>query len=488
MANLLEFSNEKLQKLSNINRLLAISALIWLGILTVDVVFSGYILARENLLNSVLFYLFPITLYVIVFLTFYSSHGILENRNYKSLVLFILVQVVGWILYKEFNLVVPTYIVANKIASIFVIALLFVSLSAVLFLLVKDKDNAKLFEQIREQDIDESISQLKSLTYGKSHSNLGMIISAIFSTLVITLVSIRTFDYDLRYIVSSGVLIGVLAVALISRKEQTVLAILSLLDPEGAKYLFALKSVRDKSEFELEKLKDESDVQIMKTNIIEQRIQLGQDFYKARLQSLIAEMESLKNEEMFNIVETDLKEKIDNFKNMSPREKFVFLTSFEENINKLKAQELLGLEAPVINYDDLSLEEKMANLIGLSEPEILEAIQDGHIKTDQSFIWNLANQHKIKSAVADFENEQFSQEGVIFVATSLTKYMAPSNFGFKATLDLINKGNVSFSIIKGLEFLNLVEFRVITPIREYSAIVRLGPSQEFLIHAIVPTT
>ena len=488
MITLVEFSNDKLKKLKIINRILSVAAIIWFLILILDILFSGNIIPRGDLFRSVIYYLFPVTLYAIVILTFYSSHGILENRNYKSLLLFFIIQLMGFLLYNDTRVEIPPYFIQHKFISIIIVAGIFILIFMIIFYLLKDKHISELIDKVNQQDIEQSISDLKSLTYYKSFSNLGIIVSAIFSTLIITLVNIRTYNSELQYIISFGALLGVLLVAFISRNEQTVLAMLSLLDPNGAKYLFTLKSVKDKSDFELGKLKDESDVQNMKTGIFQQKIQLGKDYYKSRLQSLIAEMESLKNEEMFNIVETDMKEKIRQFKDMSPRQKFLFLSNFEINIKKLKAQDLEGLESPRIDYEGYSLEEKIANLIGLNDDEIEIAVTNSLINLGQKYIWNFESQYRIKTAVTDFDKQDGSgYEGIspIFVARSLNKYYLGNSQVVSEMMDIIHKGDAKLSIIKGLEFLNLMEFRLTTPIKEYSVVTKMGPKQEYLIHAII---
>jgi hypothetical protein len=489
MQTIQDFSNEKLKKLQTINRILSIAAIVWFLILILDILFSGRIIERGELFKSIIYYLFPITLYSIVFLTFYSSHGILENRNFKGLLLFFIIQLIGFLIYNDLKIEIPLYFLQHKFFSILLVASMFVFIFMFIFLLMKDKHIEELINKLKEQDVDQSIAELKHLTYYKSFSNWGVVVSAIFSTLIITLVNIRTISNELQYIISFGVLLGLLIVAFISRNEQTVLAMLSLLDPNGAKYLFSLKSIKDKSEFELGKLKDESDVQNMKTGILTQKIQLGKDYYKARLKSLIAEMESLRNEEMFNIVEADFKEKIQLFKDMSPRQKFLFLTSFEENIKKLKAQDIAGLESPVIDYENLSLDEKIANLIGLEPPEIEKAIETELINPSQKFIWNLQGQYKIKTAVSDFEKSD-GYDGIppIFVAKSLNKYYKGNDTIIATMMDVINKGEAKLNLIKGLEFLNLMEFRLTTPVKEYSVVTKMGPKQEFLIHTIIPCT
>ncbi|MCX6204948.1 MAG: hypothetical protein NTY72_14265 [Bacteroidetes bacterium] len=487
MITLVEFSNEKLKKLKSINRILSIAAIIWFSILILDIIFSGYYIARGDLFKTVIYYLFPVTLYVIVILTFYSSHGILENKNYKSLLLFFIIQLLGFLLYNDVKIEIPFYFIQHKFLSIIIVAGVFVLIFAIIFSLLKDKHIEELIDKVNQQDIDQSISDLKSLTYSKSFSNLGLVVSAIFSILVITLVNIRTINVDLQYIISFGVLLGLLLVALISRNEQTVLAMLSFLDPIGAKYLFTLKSIKDKSDFELVKLKDESEVQNIKTEILQQKTQLGKDYYRARLQSLIAEMDSLKNEEMFNIFESDLKEKIQQFKDMSPRQKFLFLTNFEENIKKLKTQDLAGMGTPVIDYESLSLEAKVANLIGLEISEIEVAVASLIINPLQKFIWTFPSQHKIKTAITDFDKvDGYDGIAPIYLAKSISKYYLGNSQVVAEMMDVINKGEAKLSIIKGLEFLNLMEFRLTTPVKEFSVITKMGPKQEYLIHAIIP--
>lgn len=489
MATLQKFSNEKLEKLSTINAILAISAAIWFFIMILDGLLSGNFIEQGQFLRGVINWLFPITLYLIVLVTFISSYRILENRNYKPFLLFGIIQIIGFLIYANLHFSVPTFLTANKLLGIFFVAGAFVLLFAIMFQIIKDKSNENMITEVKGLSLEDALKKLQNFSYNKSASSLGDIVSAIFSMLMITLVNIRTINTDLQYIISFGSLIGLLAIAYIARKDQTILAMLSLLDPNEAKYLYLLNEIRNLAEFEASRTKNEAEGYKMERDITEQQINLERDKYRASLEKLVMELERKKNQVLYDVIKTDLHDKLERFEQMSPREKFLFLNEFENDLKKLQDNNLKGIDRPAIDYESLPLNEKIATLIGLTDSEIQSAIDENLINPSQKFIWTFQNQPRIKTAIVEFENaNDYEGFGNIYVAKSLTKYFPANHTVVQQMMDTINKSEAKLQFIKGMEHLDMMEFRVETPVKEYSIITRLGPKKEYLIHAILPTT
>lgn len=489
MATLQKFTNEKLEKLSTINKILAISAAIWFLVMIIDGLLSGNFIEQGRFLRGVINWLFPITLYLIVLVTFISSYKILENRNYKPFLLFGIIQIIGFLIYANLKFPVPTFLTENKLLGIFIVAGAFVILFAIMFQIIKEKSNEDLINEVKGLSLEKSLEKLQQITYSKSSSNLGDIVSAIFSMLIITLVNIRTINTDLQYIISFGSLIGLLLIGYISRKDQTILAMLSLLDPNEAKYLYLLNTIKNMAEFEASRTKNEAEGYKMERDITGKQIELERDKYRASLEKLVKELERKKNQVMYEVIKTDLNDKLSRFEQMSPREKFLFLSDFENDLKKLQDNNLSGIDKPAIDYESLPLNEKIATLIGLTDGEIQEAIDTDMINAEQKFIWTFQNQPKIKSAILEFENQnEYEGFGNIYVAKSLTKYFPANHTVVQKMMDTINQSAAKLQFIKGMEQLDLMEFRIETPVKEYSIITRLGPKKEYLIHTILPTS
>ena len=489
MATLQKFSNEKLEKLSTINQILAISASVWFFIMILDGLLSGNFFEQGQFIKGVINWLFPITLYIIVLVTFVSSYKILENRNYKPFLLFGIIQIIGFLAYANLKFEVPAILTDHKLIGIFLVAGIFILLFSIMFQIIKEKSNEELINEVKGLTLEKALEKLQSISYSKSSSNLGDIVSAIFSMLIITLVNIRTINTDLQYIISFGSLIGLLAIAYISRKDQTILAMLSLLDPNEAKYLYLLNEIRNMAEFEASRTKNEAEGYKMERDITVQKIDLERDKYRASLEKLVKELERKKNQVMYEVIKTDLNNKLARFEQMSPREQFLFLSEFENDLKKLQDNNLKGIPSPPTDYETLPLNEKIATLIGLTEKEIQDAIDSNLIKSSQKFIWSFLNQPKIKSAIVEFENQNdYEGFGNIYVAKSLTKYFPANHIVVQQMMDTITKNEAKLQFIKGMEQLDMMEFRIETPTKEYSVITRLGPKKEYLIHAILATT
>lgn len=487
MATLQKFSNEKLEKLSTINQILAISASVWFFVMILDGLLSGNFIEQGQFLKGVINWLFPITLYIIVLVTFISSYKILDNRNYKPFLLFGLIQIIGFLVYSNLKFSVPSVLTSNKLIGIFIIAGAFILLFTIMFKIIKEKSNEELIDEVKGLTLEKALEKIQNISYSKSSSNLGDIVSAIFSMLIITLVNIRSINTDLQYVISFGSLIGLLAIAYISRKDQTILAVLSLLDPNEAKYLYLLNEIRSMAEFEASRTRNEAEGYKMERDITGQQINLERDKYRASLEKLVMELERKKNLVMYEVIKTDLNNKLAKFELMSPREKFLFLHEFENDLKQLQDNNLKGIDKPATDYESLPLEEKIATMIGLTEIEIQTAISNKLINESQKEIWTFQNQPKIKSAIIEFENKNdYDGFGNIYVAKSLTRYFQPTHTIVQQMMDTINQGEVKLQFIKGMEQLDMMEFRLDTPVKQYIVITRLGPKREFLIHAIIP--
>ena len=149
MATLQKFSNEKLEKLSTINQILAISASVWFLIMILDGLLSGNFIEQGQFLKGVINWLFPITLYVIVLVTFVSSYKILENRNYKPFLLFGIIQIIGFLVYANLKFPVPPILTENKLIGIFIVAGAFILLFSIMFQIIKEKSNEDLINEVK---------------------------------------------------------------------------------------------------------------------------------------------------------------------------------------------------------------------------------------------------------------------------------------------------------------------------------------------------
>lgn len=491
MTTIIEFSNEKLKKLNLINKILFGFISFWFLIIIIDGIFSGNFFEKGKFLSEVTYWMYPITLYLIIIITFYSSYKILENRNYKPFILFGLIQVIGFLIFSNFKIIFPIFFIKHNLLGTFLIAGLFVLIFYVLFLYImkKDKSNEQFMNEVRDMNNEDALNKLQEITFEKSHSNLGDVISAIFSILIITLVNIRSVNIDFQNMVAFGSLIGFLFIAYIARQDQTVLAMLSLLDADEAKYLYLLKKIKLNADFDAKKRQDRTDIQHLRRIKLDTEIEQDKDVYQTSINNLVREIEKEKNSALYKVIKTELSDRLENFKKMSPREKILTLSKLEEDIALLRSSSgnlpEIGFSLLEVN-SDMSIENKIATLTGLSNEEIEIAIEEKFINPNQKFLWSFSSQQKIKIAIKDFEDPtKYEGELNLYIAKSLINHFSTTNDVFKKMRDAVLSDNVKMSFIKGLENLDLMEFRINTITNEYSVVTRIGPDKALLIHTII---
>jgi len=148
----------------------------------------------------------------------------------------------------------------------------------------------------------------------------------------------------------------------------------------------------------------------------------------------------------------------------------------------LRTEQRIPQALPEPDYSSLSIGEKISLQIGLSETEIQQALKEGLIDPQQNHLWTTVNQVKIRVALKEFEQEKYKGIDPVFVAHSWVPFFDANRHLLERVVTTLTSGD-EFNLreIKGAERQELSELVFATPAREYSAVLRLGKNDSYLL-------
>jgi len=465
----MDSNNNKLKKLDKIRSLFIIPMFLWFFVVLFD--FIIYILEIDTLVDvryiieSIFFYVFPILLIYFVIATFYSSYKILESKNYKNLLSFALFQLIAYFIMNVLKIELPVY---DKVTSL-ILTILCSFIVFIMFYLIQLK--------IKIPSNDEALSyQLNKDSMANSKPGIrknesGVFISSMFSIIIASMIYFRVTN-GISF-VTWGVIFGVILSSLFIDSDKLILSIFYFLEPRGAINLYNI--IKLKSEVQDEK--DRCDTEREKSQLTKYKM-------TSIALRLANELEDELAKVQFNKGERKIRECIDILRqsnDLPDYEQSRIVEDIKYMINDLRTKENIPQSIPALDYKTLSLDDKISNLVGLSDKEIEQAISEKKIKENQKHFWSVKNQKAIKIALQDFQNEEFNGTNGIFVAKSITNYFEKNPFFLEKITSILTSSEFDLKLIKGAEEHKLGGFILSSPSKSYSVIIRRGDDGSFLI-------
>lgn len=456
-----QLSKRRLRRLEEIRRLFILPAYLWFAIVLFDFIF--FVVEIDSFLEvrlwveKIAFYSFPLLLIYLVFATFYSSYRILESRGYKNMATFFFFQLIAYFIINVLQIEIPKY---DKTTSL----LLTVLTCFVLFGIIS-------LVQLRIKVPSEISKQSRSSV----NETMGMVISAIFSIVIASMIYFRIRG-GISF-VTWGVFFGVTLSAMIHKADKTILGILYFLDPRGASNLYKILKLKS----DVEDAQDLSEVEIemgilgkadRRTEALRLANQLDQELSRLQFQQ---------GEQKIRALIAKLRDS----EQLPPEEQQRILADVTGVITTLRSEQKIPPMLPEVDYSSLSIGEKIAQLVGLTQAEIKEAIKESLIDEKQSYLWLPLNQTKIKRSVQEFDEEKYQGGDPILVPNSWVPFFESNQYLLERIV-MILTGDDEFDLkgIKGAEKHNLSELVFSTAANEYSAVLKVGRNNSYLIHAV----
>jgi hypothetical protein len=446
-----------LLQFQRVKRIVAVPTGLWAAIVFLDTALFVFDFAADSILRrgmrSIAFYSLPLLLYWVVFATFYSSYRVLNRRGgIKSLAIFSLIQAVAYLVFVEAGMsapLLPRGVALTWAAGIAVVVLVAIgSVSALIALPGPDAAEA-------------------------GGETVSMLIAAIFSLVI---AAITYFRSDGINYVSWGVVLGVLAAAVMVKADKLTLSLLYFLDPRGASGLYHLLIVKDdveteKSrglrEAELARLQNEqrSTSALRLANELEQELnKVTFEKGRERIQAMIDDLRSMKSSE-----EGEQERRV-----LNARRTIEQLRSHRD-IPRLTAGSNLT-----------ALGDRVTAHVGLDDAELLEAESIGLISPTQRHLWTIDAQLLLGQAQDEIGNEQVRGKRPLLLSISAAKQVKSTPI-LLATLTEAITGTSPPSLVpvKGAESDRWVEFRFETTSHTYSAVIVVGPRGDYNVLGLV---
>lgn len=167
---------------------------------------------------------------------------------------------------------------------------------------------------------------------------------------------------------------------------------------------------------------------------------------------------------------------------LPPGQQQSILEEVTEVITRLRTEQRIPQALPEPDYSSLSIGEKISLQIGLSETEIQQALKEGLIDPQQNHLWTTVNQVKIRVALKEFEQEKYKGIDPVFVAHSWVPFFDANRHLLERVVTTLTSGDeLNLREIKGAERHELSELVFATPAREYSAVLRFGKNDSYLL-------
>lgn len=495
-----KFSSDELDKLRKVKRLFVFPMILWFIIILQDVTFyifrTEHLSEVKNIVEEFAFYSFPLSLLYIAFVSFYSSYRILESKNFKNVVIFLFFPTLAFFINDVVDINMP---IPDKSTSILLIVIICFAIFGIIFFILrfiklpeetelenKDEDTAigKTIRDVLSGDISHNEESANDFGGNNNplrnsedvNARLGMVVSAIFSLLVASMIYFRMRE-GISFVIW-GVVFGTFLSAMFLSFDKVVIGVFYFLNPAGAIYLYKLKKRKeqfDLQKLEIERVRQDGDLmkKMMKTDLIRKVQKIDMKATEIKYNEITTHMDSL----IEKISRNDVPAK----------EKMRILDEVMQINKQLKdSDEEIKLQLPEPDYKDISYGERMSILTGFDDNEIKELIIEDLIEEKQKYFWKEINQRKVRSAVNDFDNEKYTGKHPILIAKTWEYYFEKNPQILKALArKILGKDKVEITHIKGTKQPKLFELRFSTQTRKYCAVVAVGLEDEsYLIFGI----
>jgi len=365
---------------------------------------------------------FPIFLLLLSIYTFVSSYTIFSNSNIKNILTFILINFIAYNLNKyliieanEFSEISKN--ISPSSYSLYYMVLISIITTSIIYLIQKqitlegkelsnEDDEANFNEILKKYKIDNNIQQNNPnlLKEKNRRRRMGSLMTGMISSVIALIFLLHTKQYEF---INSGVILGLLFAGLIIQSEKLTLGFLYFIDPEEAEYIYR-KYKFEKATMQMERrlIENENELEKIKNYKradIEQQIQ--------RLKVIYADQYS-----------KGIKKEMDDLlKNISNNDKSV------EEINQIMRDKMKNIQQKATKFinDDIDLlsdntentlkidektkpldiQEKINNLVGLTQEEITTALSKELIDDGQTNLWAIENMSKVQLSIKEV-NEQ----------------------------------------------------------------------------------